>query len=307
MSHPEFIAGFNALIEERNKRPAVPVPKLYHYTTAEALKGILDNCFIYASHVDYLNDTSEVKHAIELGKEILAEVEKEDQVLGVDAKQLVGFGRFFFTFPQIMRDPTYIVSFCSVPDLLSQWRAYGTNGFAIEFESLFTIASGFELQSPTTKMEIREVIYDRSQKRQWLLELLATCVRILAGYGDLNDDDLRKRGLNVACAYELQSWIHMCKSETFREEAEWRIICVQLGVGKLLEKNDFTVRLRGNDFVPAIRLRSKNRGKLPISRILCGPARDIELRVTGVRSLLESRQYPDSIDVIPSKVPLRSP
>ena len=104
---------------------------LYHYTTAEGLKGIVEDCAIWASDIFSLNDASEIYHGCEVFRECLKELHStlgEDfhgrvlsQVNAIDA----------LAFP-----PTYVCSFSREPNDLSQWRAYFPNGgYAISFAS----------------------------------------------------------------------------------------------------------------------------------------------------------------------------
>ena len=46
---------------------------LYHYANLEGLKGILKTCQLWMSERKILNDTSEVKHAIDIIENVISE------------------------------------------------------------------------------------------------------------------------------------------------------------------------------------------------------------------------------------------
>ena len=49
-------------------------PELFHYTTIEGLKGILENRCVWSTHFEYLNDSTEVIYGQTLAKKVIHEL-----------------------------------------------------------------------------------------------------------------------------------------------------------------------------------------------------------------------------------------
>ena len=102
---------------------------LYHYTTLEGLKGILETQTLWATHFEFLNDSSELK----VFKEKFLNVLREDPRIRTDFESLIKSLQ-----KVIEKEEIYITSFCHEPKdpytqkngLLSQWRGYGCCGAA---------------------------------------------------------------------------------------------------------------------------------------------------------------------------------
>ena len=49
-----------------------PVPTLlYHYTDAQGFKGIVESYELWATHIQYLNDTQEYLYAVDVAKRVI--------------------------------------------------------------------------------------------------------------------------------------------------------------------------------------------------------------------------------------------
>lgn len=112
----------------------VKKPKtLYHYTTMDGLKGILESKSLWATKIHYLNDASELSKALKIANNVLENLlkntsVKEDMHLEIQ-KMLMDIDSW--------RDINWCVaSLCTNGDLLSQWRGYGSYGsaFSIGFD-----------------------------------------------------------------------------------------------------------------------------------------------------------------------------
>lgn len=117
-------------------------PVLYHYTTPDGLRGILGSRRLWATHVRYLNDSSEFQYTLVFAQVQLARYAgtcadyrlKKLNDEWVRAIRIAG------------RDHYYALSFSAERDLLSQWRAYGRAGYALGFDEghLFAVAAAFD-------------------------------------------------------------------------------------------------------------------------------------------------------------------
>ena len=140
--------------------PAEPPAVLWHYTDAAGLLGILANevdnvppaerlvntrvyrPVFHATMAEYLNDSREVVHGLEIVRAWLQELfdrtspplDKKVRVFLSDLCDVIGqkADREYFALLHC-----HTVSFSERPDVLSQWRAYGrgTGGFAIGFDT----------------------------------------------------------------------------------------------------------------------------------------------------------------------------
>jgi len=300
----EGIDRANRLWSDEYERRKVDVPNLYHYTTVDGLRGILSSGSIYASHVLYLNDSSEVKHALDFASNCLAQIEKSAiEVHGVPAKRLCDYGHFFFKGAKILWDEdVYVTSFCEEGDLLSQWRGYAMGGFAILFAPLLSDRKFLVWGDGATKSTIAKVMYGDAEKKEALTRILAAGVKATAKAGDRELETT----LATVTSGQLQTWIHTAKDKSFEHEQEWRIISLVEARNQPLKASDgFETRIVSGQLVPAIRLRPNEQKLLPILGVKCGPNESQELTEKAVTLLLASYGYP--IDqVSSSRVPFRS-
>ena len=132
---------------------------LYHYTTQEGLLGILKDKCIWATHIRYLNDTSEGKFVLDC---LLDEISRNYELpkewrafLGtfnepvtekcnpVDSSIIeAGLSvAIWATSPTV-----FVASFSAKGDSLSQWRAYSgeSGGYSVAFRTAYLRSIGEE-------------------------------------------------------------------------------------------------------------------------------------------------------------------
>jgi len=121
-----------------NREIAAPKPKapdgcLYHYTTADRSKGIIEKNELWATSAYFLNDSAEITYGCRVLKEALDEwiasnPRPEDSLTLGTARQLqTAFGEHFLNMHVVQ--PIYLACFCeednllnSVENLRSIWR-----------------------------------------------------------------------------------------------------------------------------------------------------------------------------------------
>jgi hypothetical protein len=133
---------------------------LFHYTTAEGLIGILQNQCLFATHADFLNDSTECRAILAV---LLPRLEAQLKAITpkliarrvLDPAVATDYGDTIYrqeaeNMLQAMVQasnntaPFFITSFCVHKEgtpphehgLLSQWRGYAKGGFAIEFDEI---------------------------------------------------------------------------------------------------------------------------------------------------------------------------
>src|ERR1035441_3309460 len=130
---PGEVAYFLALWRNVHRPPP---PRLSHYTDAAGLCGIVRSGSLWATHIYYLNDSLEFKYGSQVINNIFThEIDSSQGQITQRLRRLQECYQGHFAIWESLADP-YVVCFCEAGNLLSQWRAYATNGsgFAIEFE-----------------------------------------------------------------------------------------------------------------------------------------------------------------------------
>ncbi len=123
---------------------------IYHYTSANGLRGILTNHEIWLTNTAFVNDITECK-ALKSEMDLF----NEENFSNPDVKKA-----WFDYLKQDKEDNSlYIGSFSRTEDFLGQWRAYGS--YSIGFETYKLAESNFNLY---------ECVYDKEKIRDWILE-----------------------------------------------------------------------------------------------------------------------------------------
>jgi hypothetical protein len=207
------------LTEVFEQRPSGP---LYHYTTQTGLLGIIRNREIWATHTQYLNDTRESRHALEMVHEalraLIAECSSAEdrsilEEMDEDVRATEGMG------VRYVDGNVCVSSFSEDRDSLSQWRAYApvAPGFAIGIP-------GEHLEKLAAKQEfyLARCIYERSQQEALILALIAEVAEQNAERRARGEKAYTPRGGNLH-AY-LHRYAPILKDAAFSEEREWRVI-----------------------------------------------------------------------------------
>lgn len=248
-------------IDSFNVRPAADVPDVvYHYTTAAALKGMLETGRLWATDYRFLNDSTELQYGLDLGAAFVSKHKK-------DAKRraLVAWIDLYRSIPT---DADYFLfSLSENRDDLSQWRGYAADGagFTIGFsgQDLRTRSAGEDAEFAFAK-----VCYDSETHLRILDECFEEIFALFEAAISKGVD--QKDALEfTAVQFDLLSEVLAVysKHKSFRSENEWRM-CSQGGEGA-----DVKVRPRGTQLVPYIELctQVETASKLPVVSIGIGP------------------------------------
>ena len=286
--------------------PERKTPTLYHYTTAGGLAGIIETKCIFATHVQFLNDVSEVKHSEEIAERVFTECKAQSGLIAdIPAQRVAEIGVFMFESRRLIKSQAaFITSFCETDDLLSQWRGYAMEGFAVGLDSIDRPG----LASPAVSRSlVRKVMYQYSQKKTELLRIIIAAIKADDSVPHGADADRVKIVIELLSVLLLETWAHTVKHEKFAEESEWRIVSWVDAYRPPLstEKDDFLVRVSNGQLIPTIRLRPES-ALLPISRVTCGPNSNRDLTEKGVRMLLEGSGYANNVQVQHSQIPFRA-
>jgi hypothetical protein len=211
--------------------------RLWHYTSGKGAKGIFESRTLWAGHLGYMSDTSEVGHAMSVNREV---VERLKQELPEHQGTLQRWTEYVTDNPPKSWAPNvFAVSFSEQPDLLSQWRGYATGAggpFCIGFPSAMLrerIDSAMLREQGLVGWALRKCIYSRVEQAE-LIE-----ARIRRGLERTANAEVLPRGQTR----EDYGWHHifdavmgvapLCKHPAFGEEREWRLLFGPTAVTKV--------------------------------------------------------------------------
>lgn len=266
-------------------RTILAPPVLYHYTTQAGLLGILQNNCMWATAAHYLNDASEYEYGLRVIAERLSNAANDSATEGL-AEKLFAIAEGLLPFKSVC-----IVSLTTEGDLLSQWRAYGggMGGVALGLRS-----ARLREAAHNQGFYLVPCVYEEEQQLAAVDALIQEFRdRIIAS----SEWDLAEHGGCVATAMRVAVTL---KTESFKEEREWRLISRPLmikqldfrpGVSMLVPFFKFSLEAEPTDHLESVRV---------------GPTPHSDLAVRSVQLLLRKLNILDPESrVLRSRVPFR--
>lgn len=278
----------------------------YHYTTVEGLFGIIEQNAVWASHVRYMNDASEVVHGRELAL----------RVLRTSAAKLR-----FGSFTEVLRKaidildgqeiPDYFVaSFSRRDDDLTQWRAYGQDrGVCIGFD-LAAPDSFYHFWSPDTAITVYRTSLKIGFIVFWIRKFFEEFRSDLTFHGGTLPDWMWDRYAS-SLAQKLQFEFVRFKHDSFESEREVRFIIFGEEEDKLRPRR---YRVRGNLIIPyhytSDRIWRKDGAiieppTIRLSSVTIGPMSGQEICARSMREFLNDRGH-GGVALKLSRLPYRS-
>jgi hypothetical protein len=186
--------------------------ELFHYTSAEAFQNILQNKTLWASEALSMNDPTEGIHPGAFVRDRLAERKDciPQKILDVFTDQ---------SLTQILDSQIFVASFCDSGDVLGQWRAYARDGrgYAIGFSPRMLL-EGISVVAGLARVE-----YDAQKLRALAHEIIDYAIGVVA-HSNMGGEEAESYWGHVA-NFLIQSLMRF-KHPAFREEREWRMICL---------------------------------------------------------------------------------
>lgn len=292
--HDQFVSKWQAAQGERPRR-------LYHYTTLRGLQGILNTNQLWVTDVAYLNDSLEMQLGFSTVEDAL---QQKEQVVSEICKSLLKRSRISGS-PADPGSGYYVACFCEERDLLSQWRAYASEGggYAVGFSAYEMAYEGL--------IALRRVIYDREEQKKLVKETIdRICNKfetVAHGKSEADlDADHTLPSFAQLLASHLREYLVAFKHDTFQEEREWRIILPWSRDAHLK-----FVKFRGElgHAVPYMALHPRTPTPemplLPLIEVIHGPTLHPDLTKKSVHLMLQSSDY-DHVEVDGSRAPLRT-
>jgi hypothetical protein len=271
---------------------------LFHYTNAAGLLGILDRSAFWATDLRFLNDAQEAIYAHDLFVEAVRSADNPALQAGHPAyDDPQPFGQVFAEYKKLVAAelnspdfPVYVTCFCESGDLLSQWRAYGSDhGYAIEVKADALKTAVHQIVGYPPGKSLMQVRYGPDAAA----DVVSTAMQEIS-----KDTNLGGAGVHAHyMALRLTAMLAGVKHPGFREECEWRVVAA------FEREEPELVKFRSTPMaiVPYIEVAV---ARDAIVTIRVGPGRHVDVREAGVRRLL--RKLDCGAGVLHSEVPLRT-
>jgi Protein of unknown function (DUF2971) len=259
-----------------------PPRVLYHYTSLEVLEKITRNGEIWASDIEFLNDSEEyvnakafIKHELEM------RVAKNDKLRSIVHSHV---GQMYH---ELDHSDLYIASFSTEGDSLPQWRGYCPNGQGVAIGFLpWALTSGeVELRDgdiQSVDRKLLKCVYTSKEKIKLLDGHLNHFLQLVTEH--FGTESIEPGGF-------LQTLTEACcpffKNESFREEMEWRLSvrCLDRDV----PQREF--HMGRSTVVPHLKIGVRENYRLDfIKEVVVGPAPNQNLAFMGVKTLLNRRE-----------------
>lgn len=261
-----------------------------HYTTISGMMQIISNRCLWASNASFLNDRSELLHALDAAKTAIEKL--------TSTKAMKQWRPHLERVVNELTDgkipDTFVTCFCQDSDNLSQWRGYGgrEQGISITFD-----VEQLSQRLAAEKAKLYKVTYAKlstpSKVRDTLKGELSELADLNDILGSTPEEDYRDVFRIVS------SLLPKFKHLGFKDEREWRFV-----VQRPTRASRLKFRAGRNRIIPYMEL-GKADDPLPISMIRVGPGDDQELTAQSLRPFLKANGYED-VEITVSDVPFRS-
>jgi Protein of unknown function (DUF2971) len=291
--------------------------KLWHYTSSEGLKGIVESNYLRFAEAIYMNDATETRYGMGVFETVFNTFNSN-----ANFQYLSEIRTSAFEF--INSDRPIICCLCEEENLLNQWRAYGKSetAYCIGFDAGKLRDSDWNFQP-----HLFPIIYDRATQINFMTKLLDEVVK--PPFGSL--------GLSAACPQQISKikyhsiqqildLIFRFKDPCFAAEREWRLLAKMSDVrgqyhnlkeikqeesaklGKPIEYPD--MQIYGFNSTPLGILPfygwkpNTSIGKLPITDVYVGPGNNADISELALKYFLDFNDL-KNVKTHVSTIPLR--
>ncbi|WP_122232170.1 MULTISPECIES: DUF2971 domain-containing protein [Pseudomonas] len=219
---------------------------LYHYTDQNGFMGIFQQRELWATKIQFLNDSNEHKLALDLAAELLESYAKKSNDRNVKAR----LNHYKDSIPHIKDRNVCVCSLTENGDLLSQWRGYSQShgGYSIGL-NYYALEPYIRLQG----FKLVQCIYSKKEQVSVVSKMIEALIE------EFKDEPEPEYGFDIS--YEststfldrLSEIAPVLKDPSFEEEAEWRIIVtasfrqLSFRAGKSMLTPFYKVSLRSSD------------------------------------------------------------
>jgi hypothetical protein len=272
-----------------------PTDTLYHYTSLGGLMGIIDSRYLRASDVRFMNDSTELRHTLDL---LRRHIERRIRS-GTDHPQLMTAMLEWLSHRVVGGPMIFAASFRANGNLLSQWRGYSAHGKGVSL--------GFAPEHIQRCAEQQDFLIGRciyaSDVQQQLIEQIADGIESEATRDDATGDEAYSQILEQN-EEALLSIAAMLKHPAFEEEDEWRVVSP-----RIVDLHRYPVGFREGSsmLVPYYRfdLSAGQPSGIPLEHLFIGPSGNAELSMTSIDLYLESRNARPKHGISDCEIPYR--
>lgn len=280
---------------------------IYHYTSLNALQGILDNNEFWITKSDFLNDKSEFQYTYDLFRDnFLCSITE----MSFRKKLINEFETLINEDNDISRKPIngyYIASFSTDSDNLALWSEFSNAmGYNLELD-----AESFIRSFDKKIMWHGKVEYDKEKQLLLLKEALEEAMNWRTEYGDARflsdffdstpDNTIKYLALDLYAFCSVYAMFF--KKPEFSLESEYRVV-----IASFHEKSDYVkspetlfFRPAKETLIPYIKVHCKVIDSL--RSITVGPKNNIDIATAGISMYCRSKGI--SIPIHKSRIPLR--
>ncbi|MEQ8516332.1 MAG: DUF2971 domain-containing protein, partial [Chromatocurvus sp.] len=196
---------------------ARPRETLYHYTTLTGLLGIVDSASLRASDIRYMNDSTELRHTLELlNQQVTRRI-----LAGVDNPELLNALLDWLSHRVVSGPMLFGASFRANGNLLSQWRGYSVHGKGI---SMGMAPEHIMSRADAQAFQVTRCIYARSEQVKLIDRIIDAVEALAADHNTDTEQDQQWLDLFHRIEGDLLRIAAVLKHPAFEEEQEWRII-----------------------------------------------------------------------------------
>ncbi len=280
-----------------------PPPILYHYTSQGGLLSMINNNCFWATHILYLNDTTEFKLAFSMLEQVI-----EAKGSYKDETEERFYTLLRARLGEAKEVDAYVFCFSQEGDLLSQWRAYCDKGqgFALGIRSedleSWAAAQDFYL-APCLYVEQAQLAF---------IEGLVT--HALMSFREQVEEEQKKGTSDVDEDKIADTWVHffisrlfpqvaaVLKHPGFHEELEWHLISTHIKP----DNDKLGFRPGITTITPYYKFEMGIKGQpLKVGEIVVGPTTHPDLAIKSLGLLLLSKQIKD-MTLRTSTIPFRN-
>jgi len=184
---------------------------IYHYTSFDAIKKIIEKNTIIGTELDFSNDKREIEYSVSLLEEFNSKNPIHKDIINKSISNIKS---------SKYRSNIYISCFSKVPDDLTQWKSkYGDNGKGVCFK-INKLRLLSELPAP---IQIYDIIYNREQQME-LLFMLFNCLYSKIDY--LKSNKVNYNSISNLITKHLFYIITLFKEHSWHTEQETRVVSV---------------------------------------------------------------------------------
>lgn len=292
------------------KTPVLSDGYIYHYTSVQALQGILDNEQFWATKSNFLNDKTEFNYAYKLFEEhILNNIKNtifRSKLIAAFRSAIDKSGLRLSSLSEVLNG-YYVVSFSTNPDNLLLWSEFSNlMGYNLAFR-LTDFLGSFQKHS----MWHGKVLYDRDAQLHCLQETLGNALTWRPDCYDAKSiNDFDEHTSDAAIDYLSLDMYAFCtvysmffKQAAFAQEEEYRFV-----FSAFHEENDrirqatkMCFRVKEDTLIPYIKIPCKLLDAL--QSITIGPKNNIDIALAGIACYCREKRI--EVPILKSTIPLR--